>query len=146
MTPSAQPASVAPGTSAYPATAPVMAVPISFKCPLTGQVMRDPVATCDGQVFERIAIESWFRHGHRTSPMTGIELEVFTVTPQLALHAAIEAFMLHPSLTGKVSSSYACERNINYGQREPKIGNAAAAAEAAVTKVPAANSTALQRL
>jgi len=105
-----------------------MAVPISFKCPLTGQVMRDPVATCDGQVFERVAIESWFRHGHRTSPMTGMELESFAVTPQPALRAAIEAFMLHPSTTGKASSDYACECNISHGQ--PTLGSAAAAAAA----------------
>lgn len=123
MTLSAQPAN-------DQATAPLMAVPISFKCPLTGQVMRDPVATCDGQVFERVAIESWFRHGHRTSPMTGMELEAFTVTSQPALRAAIDAFMLHPSTTGKVSSDYACERNISHGQQEPTT-RCAAAVEAA---------------
>jgi len=144
MTLSAQPASAATGTSAYQATAPLMTVPISFKCPLTGQVMRDPVATCDGQVFERVAIESWSRHGHRTSPMTGMELEAFTVTPQPALRAAIEAFMLHPSTTGKVSSSYACDRNISHGQQEP-TSSAAAMGGAAAAPVVAASLTRIWR-
>lgn len=129
---SAQLAIAAAGTSGGQATA----VPLGFKCPLTGQVMLDPVATCDGRVFERVAIESWFQHGHRTSPVTGIELEAFTVTPQPALHAAIEAFMQHPSTTGKMS--YACESNRSRGQQEPTISNAAAvAASKAGANVPA---------
>ena len=33
--------------------------------------MTDPVATVDGQSYERDAIQEWFRRRHRTSPATG---------------------------------------------------------------------------
>lgn len=72
-------------------------IPNSFRCALSGQVMREPVATCDGQVYELSAIEDWLWRGHRTSPVTGEELQALTLTPQLALQAAIQAFVAHPS-------------------------------------------------
>jgi len=71
--------------------------------------MRDPVATSDGQVYDRTAIEEWLRHGLRTSPLTGLELESRNVVPQPALRAAIEAFMLHPSTPAEVASGFAHE-------------------------------------
>jgi len=43
----------------------------SFQCPLTMEVMTDPVITADGQTYERTGIESWFALGKRTSPLTG---------------------------------------------------------------------------
>jgi hypothetical protein len=49
-------------------------VPSTGDCPLTMEVMRDPVITADGQTYERAEIESWFALGKRTSPLTGAEL------------------------------------------------------------------------
>ena len=46
----------------------------SFHCPLTMEVMRDPVITADGQTYERAEIESWFALEKRTSPLAGAEL------------------------------------------------------------------------
>lgn len=34
--------------------------PLSFFCPITGELMRDPVCTVDGQCYERASIISWF--------------------------------------------------------------------------------------
>jgi U-box domain len=33
----------------------------SFYCPLTSQVMRDPVVDADGNTYERAAITEWIR-------------------------------------------------------------------------------------
>ena len=46
--------------------------------------MRDPVTTCDGHAFERVAIERWLE-SHRTSPMTGALLETRALAPAIAL-------------------------------------------------------------
>eukprot|EP00929_Paragymnodinium_shiwhaense_P110871 TRINITY_DN7817_c0_g1_i5.p1 TRINITY_DN7817_c0_g1~~TRINITY_DN7817_c0_g1_i5.p1 ORF type:complete len:846 (-),score=160.16 TRINITY_DN7817_c0_g1_i5:120-2657(-) len=73
------------------------AIPQAFRCPLSGQIMRDPVATTDGHVYERSAIEDWFWKGHRYSPVTGLQLSGPSLTPQLALQAAIRAFVAHPA-------------------------------------------------
>ena len=63
--------------------------PPQFLCPITGEVMRDPVTTCDGHAFERVAIERWLK-AHRTSPMTGVALETTALTPAIALRQLIE--------------------------------------------------------
>ena len=62
----------------------------SFHCPLTMELMRDPVITADGQTYERAEIESWFALGKRTSPLTGAELPSTHVTPNIALRNAIQ--------------------------------------------------------
>jgi flagellar biosynthesis GTPase FlhF len=61
----------------------------SFQCPLTMEVMRDPVITTDGQTYERMEIERWFALGNRTSPLTGAELPSTLLFPNIALRNAI---------------------------------------------------------
>jgi len=74
-------------------------VPTSFKCPITHEVMRDPVMTQDGNVYERDAIQEWFRRGHRTSPVTGAELTNLALLPEVPLRRAIEEYMaLRPEI------------------------------------------------
>ena len=43
------------------------------QCPLSSMPFQDPVSTIHGRVYEREAIEAWFRHS-RTDPMTGERL------------------------------------------------------------------------
>mmetsp|Transcript_51550 Transcript_51550/g.99643 ORF Transcript_51550/g.99643 Transcript_51550/m.99643 type:complete len:185 (+) Transcript_51550:58-612(+) len=109
LSPPLPPPTIALGAPQQHAAASSLTIPSSFRCPLTSQVMHDPVATSDGQVYERTAIEEWLRHGLRTSPLTGLELESRNVVPQPALRAAIEAFMLHPSTPAEVASGFAHE-------------------------------------
>jgi hypothetical protein len=61
----------------------------SFQCPLTMEVMRDPVITVDGQTYERTEIEKWFALGNRTSPLTGEALPSTNLFPNIALRKAI---------------------------------------------------------
>lgn len=74
-------------------------VPQSFKCPITCEVMRDPVVTQDGHVYESEAIQEWFRRGHRTSPVTGAVLANLALLPEVPLRRAIEEYMaLRPEI------------------------------------------------
>ncbi len=61
----------------------------SFQCPLTMEMMRDPVMTADGQTYERAATEEWFALGRRTSPLTGDELPSTNFFPNIALRKVI---------------------------------------------------------
>ena len=70
----------------------VPSIPPQFLCPITNELMQDPVTTCDGHAFERLAIERWLR-SHQTSPMTGMPLETTTLTPAIALRQLIEGEM-----------------------------------------------------
>jgi hypothetical protein len=67
----------------------------AFMCPLTKQVMHDPVTIETGQTFEREAILKWFREcrdsGRKpTCPLTQAELRSTDITPSIALRNVIQ--------------------------------------------------------
>ncbi|KAK1321693.1 U-box domain-containing protein 44 [Acorus calamus] len=67
----------------------------AFVCPLTKQVMKDPVTLENGQTFERRAIENWFKEcrdsGRRPiCPLTLKELSTTELNPSIALRNTIE--------------------------------------------------------
>ena len=66
--------------------------PASFLCPISQELMRDPVVCADGHSYERANIARWLRT-HRTSPKTGAVLEHMVLTPNHALRNSIEEFM-----------------------------------------------------
>lgn len=61
----------------------------SFLCPITREIMEDPVVAKDGHTYERESIEMWFRNNSR-SPKTNSEISTELV-PNYALKSAIEA-------------------------------------------------------
>jgi hypothetical protein len=61
----------------------------SFMCPLTKQVMKDPVQIASGETFEKSAILQCFKDGKTTSPVTGERLRNTKVTPNYALRQSI---------------------------------------------------------
>lgn len=67
-------------------------IPTRFKCPLTGNLMLEPVTAEDGLSYEREAIEKWFKDGKKTSPVTGQELDNFSLEPDISLQNAIAKF------------------------------------------------------
>jgi hypothetical protein len=60
-----------------------------FTCPLTKELFRDPVVLSDGFTYERSAIQQWLDLGHRTSPMTNIELTNVDLTPNMVIKQAL---------------------------------------------------------
>ncbi|MBS0351569.1 MAG: ankyrin repeat domain-containing protein, partial [Proteobacteria bacterium] len=54
-----------------------------FLCPITQSLIRDPVTTADGQMYEREAIELWFSEGKTTSPSTNDPLTSKVLTPNV---------------------------------------------------------------
>ena len=62
-----------------------------FECPITGEIMTDPVVTIDGFTYEREAISEWLRTKN-TSPCTGVELESKTLVPNHSLRSMVRSF------------------------------------------------------
>ncbi|KAG8369289.1 hypothetical protein BUALT_Bualt15G0135900 [Buddleja alternifolia] len=67
----------------------------AFLCPLTKQVMRDPVSLENGQTFEREAIEKWLKECRENGrkavcPLTLRELRSTELNPSIALRNTIE--------------------------------------------------------
>ncbi len=71
-------------------------VPSAFLCPLSKNILIDPVATLDGHVFERTEIENWLRvNGPRAiSPVTGIPLESIDLISIPSVSAAIQDYLI----------------------------------------------------
>jgi hypothetical protein len=62
----------------------------NFLCPITQEVMTDPVIGSDGITYERAAIEAWFAAGHNTSPLTRAPMTSRSLVPNIALRALIQ--------------------------------------------------------
>lgn len=62
-----------------------------FKCPITHNIMNDPVICSDGQTYERSAIQKWLA-SNNTSPYTGAKLDNKDLIPNIALRQAIEEY------------------------------------------------------
>jgi hypothetical protein len=62
--------------------------PAQFICPLSNQLMSDPVVAADGVSYQREAIMDWMRL-RDVSPVTGQPLGSAVVQPNYALRAAI---------------------------------------------------------
>lgn len=68
-------------------------VPMEFLCPITHEIMREPVIISDGFTYERRAITEWFMSGKFTSPMTNIVLTNTESRPNIDLRNAIFSYL-----------------------------------------------------
>uniref|UniRef100_A0A8C5CSX6 WD repeat, SAM and U-box domain-containing protein 1 n=1 Tax=Gadus morhua TaxID=8049 RepID=A0A8C5CSX6_GADMO len=64
-------------------------VPDEYLCPITRELMKDPVIAADGYSYEREAIQSWINSRNRSSPMTNLPLKTTLLTPNHTLKMAI---------------------------------------------------------
>ncbi|KAL1213338.1 U-box domain-containing protein 16 [Cardamine amara subsp. amara] len=60
-------------------------IPMDFRCPITLELMRDPVVVSTGQTYDRDSINLWIQSGHNTCPKTGQVLKHTNLIPNRAL-------------------------------------------------------------
>ncbi|KAK8529304.1 hypothetical protein V6N13_102237 [Hibiscus sabdariffa] len=63
--------------------------PEELRCPISLQLMYDPVIIASGQTYERICIEKWFGDGHDTCPKTQQKLPHLSLTPNYCVKGLI---------------------------------------------------------
>ncbi|XP_077176091.1 WD repeat, SAM and U-box domain-containing protein 1 [Paroedura picta] len=68
------------------------AVPDEFLCPITKELMKDPVIAADGYSYEKEAMENWIVK-RRSSPMTNLPLQRLVLTPNRTLKMAISRWL-----------------------------------------------------
>lgn len=68
-------------------------IPHEFLCPITHEIMKEPVQCSDGFTYEKAAINEWFLCGKYTSPMTNKSLRDTSFTPNIILRNAIYTFL-----------------------------------------------------
>ena len=67
-------------------------VPDDYMCPITAEIMTDPVSTLDGFTYEREAISEWLCT-RDTSPLTGVRLESKKMIPNIILRRIIRRYV-----------------------------------------------------
>jgi hypothetical protein len=77
------------GPTLAPHVPPPVDVPHSFMCPISLEVMSDPVTCSDGHSYERAYIDEWLATSD-TSPRTGARLANKSLIPAHALRMAID--------------------------------------------------------
>ena len=75
--------------------------PSSFYCPISMELMSDPVVLATGHTYERVCIERWLQQGNRTCPVTGMRLRHLELTPNFALRVAVQVSW--PKANGRAS-------------------------------------------
>ena len=60
-------------------------IPSEMICPITGEMMKNPVICEDGFSYEKSAIEKWFKTGSDRSPMTNKRLDSLKLIPNHTL-------------------------------------------------------------
>ncbi|KAM6175234.1 WD repeat, SAM and U-box domain-containing protein 1 isoform 3-T3 [Erethizon dorsatum] len=68
-------------------------IPDEFICPITRELMKDPVIASDGYSYEKDAMENWISKKKRTSPMTNLVLPSVVLTPNRTLKMAINRWL-----------------------------------------------------
>ncbi|CAH8290938.1 unnamed protein product [Eruca vesicaria subsp. sativa] len=63
--------------------------PEEFRCPLSNELMRDPVVLASGQTYDKLFIQKWLSSGNRTCPKTQQVLPHTSLTPNLLIRDMI---------------------------------------------------------
>ncbi|KAM3205966.1 hypothetical protein ACQJBY_061574 [Aegilops geniculata] len=78
----------APGVGRSPSVkSPI--IPDEFRCPISLELMQDPVIVSSGQTYERSCIQKWLDSGHKTCPKTQLALTHTSLTPNFVLKSLI---------------------------------------------------------
>ncbi|RZC77304.1 hypothetical protein C5167_001607 [Papaver somniferum] len=64
-------------------------IPDDFRCPISLELMKDPVIVSTGQTYERTCIQKWLDAGHKTCPKTQQTLSHTALTPNYVLKSLI---------------------------------------------------------
>lgn len=94
----------------------------AFICPLTKQIMHDPVTLENGQTFEREAIEKWFTECRESGrklvcPLTLKELRSTELNPSIALRHTIEEW----NARNEAAQLDMARRSLSLGSAESEI-------------------------
>lgn len=67
-------------------------------CPISGEIMRNPVVNSVGQTYDKTSIQQWISRGNRTDPNTRQQITT-TLIPNFSIKSLINSYI--PQLGGK---------------------------------------------
>ncbi|GLJ23693.1 hypothetical protein SUGI_0448800 [Cryptomeria japonica] len=69
-----------------------VSIPCLFRCPISLELMKDPVTLCTGVTYDRENIQRWFEEGRLSCPSTMQVLHTLELTPNHTLRKLIQAW------------------------------------------------------
>lgn len=95
-------------------------IPDKYLCPITKELMTDPVIAADGQTYQRESITEWIRRGNRKSPLTDSILTYTILIDNITAKNIIRDFLeKHPEIESK--GGIKPDLNLCIREREEKI-------------------------
>ncbi|KAK7389048.1 hypothetical protein VNO78_23880 [Psophocarpus tetragonolobus] len=73
--------------------------PQDFRCPISLDLMTDPVTVSTGQTYDRASIQKWLKAGNSTCPKTGEKLTNTDLVPNTTLKRLIQHFCAHNGIS-----------------------------------------------
>ncbi|XP_076927216.1 U-box domain-containing protein 1-like [Bidens hawaiensis] len=70
----------------------ILNIPDEYRCPISLDLMRDPVIVASGHTYDRVSIAQWINSGHHTCPKSGQRLIHMALIPNYALKSLIHQF------------------------------------------------------
>ncbi|KAI3705019.1 hypothetical protein L1987_75249 [Smallanthus sonchifolius] len=70
----------------------VINIPDEYRCPISLDLMQDPVIVASGHTYDRVSIAQWINSGHHTCPKSGQRLIHMALIPNYALKSLIHQF------------------------------------------------------
>ncbi|KAL6704640.1 hypothetical protein ACN47E_008037 [Coniothyrium glycines] len=79
-------------------------IPLDYCCPISSEIMDDPVSTTDNHTYERSNIERWFCTKD-TSPKTNLKLSSLQLKPNIRVKEEIVGFLKGADIIAKYSGT-----------------------------------------
>ncbi|KAL9402334.1 hypothetical protein Peur_006183 [Populus x canadensis] len=89
-------------------------IPDEFRCPISLDLMKDPVIVASGHTYDRNSIAQWINSGHHTCPKSGKRLIHTALIPNYALKSLVHQWCQDnnvPLIENSTSSSSKFERS-----------------------------------
>ncbi|WOH11270.1 hypothetical protein DCAR_0830751 [Daucus carota subsp. sativus] len=93
-------------------------IPDEYRCPISLDLMRDPVIVASGHTYDRNSIAQWINTGHHTCPKSGQRLIHMALIPNYALKSLIHQWCEENNITIRESTSSPPDLDRSSGKRE----------------------------
>ncbi|KAI3519745.1 hypothetical protein L1887_08960 [Cichorium endivia] len=100
----------------------VINIPDEYRCPISLDLMLDPVIVASGHTYDRVSIAQWINSGHHTCPKSGKRLIHMALIPNYALKSLIHQFCEENNLpvTDPATSSTSLEKSSSTKRKLPE--------------------------
>ncbi|CAK7325898.1 unnamed protein product [Dovyalis caffra] len=113
-------------------------IPDEFRCPISLDLMKDPVLVASGHTYDRNSIAQWINSGHHTCPKSGQRLIHMALIPNYALKSLVHQWCQDnnvPLVDNPSSSSSKFERSSSKSKLSEKAIDHISATKAAMDAV-----------